>query len=442
MEKNIVISLDKKYNFTDPISIKKHKDKILVISVTTACWIVLDNEEQLRFFQLLRRHNIFNSIREFNGDESDYINVVTQIEARGFDSKEVLKSPHQTMQIYLTNKCNLSCPHCYMNSGIVNDNELSTEEVLSILKFFRKKGGKSVIFSGGEISLRSDLLQIVKYAFDLGLKADIFTNGTKWSEENINLIAPLINRVQISIDGYSEEENSKVRGRGNFIKSLKALDLFIKNRVKTELAITPLYDNSLCNKQLSYIHFAEELRDKYKDFEFEIKFTTGLLSGRELDVTPAIKKEYSSVMTNITNIFNGEDVMNYSFINSHRRKMIFDNCTYGCLNVSSNGDIHACSRITSIKPFANIRKDTFASIYEQSQNAQALSNVINLDPCNSCDLMYICGGGCRIENFKEFLINTNFKDLSEFSIEPRSCNEEIKQTFYNLMINTNEQIFT
>ncbi len=60
------------------------------------------------------------------------------------------------LHLYLTNSCNLRCPHCYMFSGSANFNELTTIEILKLLSDFKEVGGRNVSFSGGEPTMRSD----------------------------------------------------------------------------------------------------------------------------------------------------------------------------------------------------------------------------------------------------------------------------------------------
>lgn len=65
---------------------------------------------------------------------------------------------------------------------------------------------------------------------------------------------------------------------------------------------------------------------------------------------------------------------------------------------------------------------------------------MNLKPCNSCELMYICGGGCRIKYFPD-LLQKDVKELKECGVTPRKCTKEYKEQMYDIMIRTNHRIF-
>lgn len=58
MEKSKHIDINKKYEIPTNISIVRYKKYIIVISVDTANWIVLQNDEQLTFFELLKNNTI------------------------------------------------------------------------------------------------------------------------------------------------------------------------------------------------------------------------------------------------------------------------------------------------------------------------------------------------------------------------------------------------
>lgn len=60
----------------------------------------------------------------------------------------------------LTDRCNLRCQHCYGSLGSPRTKELSLSKIESVLDELREHGTVDVTFSGGEVLLRSDALQI------------------------------------------------------------------------------------------------------------------------------------------------------------------------------------------------------------------------------------------------------------------------------------------
>jgi radical SAM protein with 4Fe4S-binding SPASM domain len=440
IEKKKTIDLSFQYKFPDILKIVRHNGKILIIAPETANWIVLDNESQLTFFNLLKFKPLGESIDSFNGLNDDVQQVLIQLEAKQFcQSKGIRKSDSKLsmLHFYLTNGCNMRCPHCYMWAGSKFDNELSFEEIQTLFNDFASYGGKLVVLSGGEICLRKDLLDIVKAAHDLGLKVQLISNGTLWSQSLIREVAKYISTIRISIDGYSEDVNKIVRGAGSFEKALNTIDSFVKLGVKTELAITPLYNKDLHLHIQDYVNFILGLKNKYAGYSFSTILSKDLLDGRDIKLSPKEKDEYREITNKIDYLCFGTNSADETFFEARKQRMIVDCCTYGELNVSSTGDIYFCSRVTSMSPSANIRTNSFSEIVELSQNAKRLANVDNLYPCRDCELKYICSGDCRLTYFEGFE-NINFSEEQKYV---RTCSAENKSKFYDLMINMNDSLF-
>ena len=306
MKKEVYVDTKKKYCFPMGLKLVRYRDVILVISPDTANWIVLDNLEQELFFQLLQTHSIEESLSLFEGKEINAKCVITQLEAKRFENTSVTSGTEgeTTLHFYLTNACNLRCPHCYMFAGKRNDNELDKDEIYDVLKQYSELGGKKVTFSGGEVMMRDDLLPIVRYAFEKGLLVRILTNGTLWTKEIIAEIAPQVSSVQISIDGYSEETNAEVRGINSFQKSMQAVEWFIGAGVNVEIAVTPFYNFELASRIQDYTNFAKNLLEKYPD-ALKINFAHEVIEGRSVNLTTSQKKEYGEMINRILSEYYG-----------------------------------------------------------------------------------------------------------------------------------------
>ena len=436
----ILIDLTKKYLFPQKISTIYYKGLILIISDETARWLVLNNDKQLEFFDLLKKNNISDSLAKFDGPETDAKNVIMQIEAKHFESDFVRKfNGGNRLHIYLTNECNLRCPHCYMFAGNKIENELNTDEIYLLLRNFKNFGGASITLSGGEVCTRLDLFDIVQFAKSIGLEVQILTNGTLWNDEQINKISPFLHDVQISIDGYNEEENEKIRGKGNYEKALHSLDLFVKNNVKAEVAITPIYNDKLESQIEKYICFGKYLISKYEGKDFKIKFSGSLFDGRSVKLNEKEREKYKQLAEQMyIGCYNiDSDTL---FVNARRNDEVLDNCAYGELVVNANGDIYLCAQIQFLKPIGNVRIDKWEEICKLAKRGHYLSNINNLKPCNMCELKYICGGGCRLLNSKD-LINANLRDNHKSIQFNTECPQGLKESVYDLMIRTNTRIF-
>ena len=434
---NKEINLSTKYNLPSELRIIEYLNKYIIIAPKYSNWIVLNDRDELEFFNLLRNHSIENAIALFNGSDIAVNNVIIQIEARHLESIDITINNYTHMQLYLTNNCNMRCPHCFMYAGTKSENELSTQEILKLLSSFRKSGGTRIILSGGEIGLRKDLEEIINNAYSLGLQIELLTNGTIFSKEFIKRVASIVSRVQVSIDGYSEESNRIIRGYNNFEKALQTIDQFIKEGVKVEIAVTPFPSEHLSYEISEYINFANNLISKYNE-DIVIKFTTDIMDGREIDSSKIDKQKYRDIMNAIIEGVYGVNDNKSGFILSARKQVVNDNCAYGALNISATGDVFPCAKIHSVEHFANIRTTKWDDIMAMSNKLKEMSNITSLEPCNKCELLFICGGGCRLDYFKSFLKPKEL--LNSKHIHPRAeCNE--RERILDPLIETNEYIF-
>ena len=119
-----------------------------------------------------------------------------------------------------------------------------------------------------------------------------------------------------------------------------------------------------------------------------------------------------------------------------------DNCMFGVFTISSNGDVYMCARTSDLRPVANIRTDSFSTIVNISECAAQASHISHLRPCNKCDIRYICGGGCRIDEFPSLVKERKtFEEINYESVSPRECHSKMRDKFYSLMIKSNPYLY-
>ncbi len=140
----------------------------------------------------------------------------------------------------ITRRCNLSCVHCYSQSANKNyADELTTNEGFKLLDDLADFGVPVVLFSGGEPTMRPDLLELIAYARSRGMRAVVSTNGTLIDEKMASEFAKAdLSYVGISLDGMASI-NDKFRGMaGAFDKAINAIENCKAAGVKVGLRFT------------------------------------------------------------------------------------------------------------------------------------------------------------------------------------------------------------
>ena len=114
----------------------------------------------------------------------------------------------------LTDRCNLSCTHCYNESGPGRETmgELTTEEGMQVIDDLAGMGVPLILFSGGEPLLREDIWDLARHARDRGLKMALSTNGTLIIPDVAGRIRECgIRYAGISLDGARAETHDRFR---------------------------------------------------------------------------------------------------------------------------------------------------------------------------------------------------------------------------------------
>jgi radical SAM protein with 4Fe4S-binding SPASM domain len=131
-----------------------------------------------------------------------------------------------TAHFELTYKCNLSCVHCYATNRKL-ENELTTAEVEDVLRQLAEMKCLFLALTGGEILLRTDILQILKTARQLGFALHLFTNGTLMTPGLADEVAkaePL--SVDMSLYSMTPGIHDAITTmRGSHEKTVKAISL-------------------------------------------------------------------------------------------------------------------------------------------------------------------------------------------------------------------------
>lgn len=145
----------------------------------------------------------------------------------------------------LTYRCNFHCKHCYVPESYRKRGELKTKEVFSVLDLLKDSGCFYLGFTGGEVFLRKDILDIFWYAKRKGFEIIIYTNGSlidKAAAEELKRIR--VNKVDITIPALSKPAFERISGvAGSRQKVFTAVNLLRDNKVALGFKTCVLKEN-------------------------------------------------------------------------------------------------------------------------------------------------------------------------------------------------------
>ncbi len=124
-----------------------------------------------------------------------------------------------SMTFILTHRCNFRCDYCDIPEAA--EEEMSARGFKRALDELAGLGLVRASFSGGEVLLRPDALEIVGHARSLGLMTSLNCNA--WlAREHLDGLAKVLDLLVISLDG-PEPDHDRLRRRGSYRRVVQVL---------------------------------------------------------------------------------------------------------------------------------------------------------------------------------------------------------------------------
>ena len=167
----------------------------------------------------------------------------------GVHSRSVAQRVPVNGTIEVTRRCPLRCLHCYNNLPVgdreARSNELTYEEHCRIVDEISEAGCLWLLYTGGEIFVRKDFLDIYTYAKQKGLLIILFTNGTFLTEKVADYLAewrPF--SIEITLYGCTKETYEQVTGiPGSYQRCLHGIHLLLERNLPLKLKTMVLREN-------------------------------------------------------------------------------------------------------------------------------------------------------------------------------------------------------
>lgn len=303
------------------------------------------------------------------------------------------------VQISVTNNCNLSCRHCYRDVRKAFQDEWSITELIDVLRQLRDLAHRidrypSVVFSGGEPLSRPDLGLVVRVAQSLGIVTHVNTNGTLVTGEVASAMRAWgITAVQVSLDGPTPETHDRIRGRGNFARTLDGVRHLIREGIEVMYKVTLMPG---VNDRVIPEFYALANREGVQVLSFARLIAIGP-GARLQQLTMA---EYRQVLDAIA-----YEAHHSAFTRTEIRDAMFDRAFVqdfpfefqseegiSFMALDANGTAYAGRRTPIV--LGNIREHSLAELWEHPVLQELRSRKIH-GKCAHCELFSVCGGGSR-----------------------------------------------
>ncbi|MCR5617761.1 MAG: radical SAM protein [Clostridiales bacterium] len=119
--------------------------------------------------------------------------------------------------------CNQKCVHCYAaDQALAEENELTADEWLKIIRKLRKEKISQVTFTGGEPTMRDDLPDLIREARWFVTRLN--TNGVNLTEEYCKRLREAdLDSMQVTFYSCDEEIHNRLVGAANYQKTVDGI---------------------------------------------------------------------------------------------------------------------------------------------------------------------------------------------------------------------------
>jgi radical SAM protein with 4Fe4S-binding SPASM domain len=290
----------------------------------------------------------------------------------------------KNLMINITERCNLTCKHCYITEK--NKVDMPLNDVVNLIEEFDALQGIRVILTGGEPFLYSQLEQLLKKLIDISLQKVILTNGVlvdDMDEKIFNLLEKNFIEVYVSVDGLEQTHND-FRNARCFEETIRGISALLDRGISVSI-------NTMIHKQN-----IDEFGDLYQLITDlgEIKNWSIDIPTFGEEIPEEIKQKYE-----ISYKQGGKILKNYGWGIIYETPLEGQKVDYSCgpylMAVDVLGNISKCGFTFFGKPLGNVFKLGLKKSWKLVQ--KNLNWSIQELECAKIDCEYLddCRGGCR-----------------------------------------------
>jgi len=311
-----------------------------------------------------------------------------------FDEPRPLEPDRPSVQLQLTNGCNLACRYCCTNSGEPRRSEVTFEQMCRVVDQAQEvigPGGQMALL-GGEPFLVPWAPELARRIVDRGHNLTIFTNGVLHVDPELARQTAELNRrgaqVRVSLAGPTAPLCDGTSGTSRFDAVLEGIAQISRfgGSVVVDLMVLPQQVEEL----------AAEFHRLRKRLPAGTPIALGILylSGREAgEHLFASRAEMEQALDRIS--FEAGELIAAPMTAPVTHRRVGCGCALGNhLHVRSDGQLFNCFKME--ERVGDLVEDGFL---ETAHRVRATPHpAAELAFCTDCALATLCGGGCRSDN--------------------------------------------
>lgn len=320
----------------------------------------------------------------------------------------------------ITNRCNLSCKHCYQDAiRKRGPEELNRKEKIDVVDQLADNLVPMIALAGGEPMVDPDLWSVLERAQHRGIYVTLATNGTMLTPQNCERLQMFgVKYVEISLDSLDPSIHDDFRQMpGAWQRTVQGIKNVQAHGMRAGIATC--FTRDTVDQAPQMIAFAKSLQaNTFVHFNF-IPVGRGADMAHE-DLTPdqrerllhllydTLEEGQISVMSTAPQFgracmafgdLDGMMAMGHGGSGKGRQARVVSKYIGGCgahrcyCSIQPNGKVNPCVYMPT-RTIGDLRKTSFAEIWNQPLEAILSDREDRGDHCGVCDYRSFCGG-CR-----------------------------------------------
>lgn len=353
--------------------------------------------KELADLGLLTFQNYQPKEREVNFDDS-------LIKAEG--KKPIYQAPIIS-HLAITSRCNMRCKYCSVRRvHQKSPEELSTEDYKKIIEKLNDWGVFQIGFTGGEPTLREDIVELTKYVSSVGTACNLTTNGWFLPEKKIKALYKAgMEQTQVSLDSHKKKTHEQLRDKGSWSRAWRTIECL--KDVGMKVGIDCVVTENNIDDIPDFIEFLAARKIlgltliKLKKGDLPLPIFKRLIPDyKKYGGLIARLCERENKMPEVTIDCGSVCNLHYSLTLEEQKRLHSAGCPVGhnLISITSNGDLYPCAALSSKKfRLGNILTDDLDDIWN---NNEVLANLRDIKArvkgvCRDCERLDSCRAGCR-----------------------------------------------
>jgi radical SAM protein with 4Fe4S-binding SPASM domain len=307
--------------------------------------------------------------------------------------------------------CNLNCLYCYAG-GTAIENELTYDEIISVIEQAAALGAKQVVnIGGGEPLAYPFYWDVLQKERSYGLKSITFTNGTFITNGVAKQLFDLNESIALKLNSFDLQTQDYLAGKkGTGKKIQQALDHLLKVGYGKQPAPILAIETIVCKQNYHEIESIYQFCRKNNILPYiEILTLQGNAKKNEHNLATQPDKNYA-LFQNLLKF----DQDNYGITWPLIPPVAGQTCKrlLYSMYVRSDGNIQVCPGIEIVHPDLNVRNKSIQWILKHAEVFQKARNIYQhlKGHCKTCQ--YTDCYGCR---------GTAFSDSGDYCAADPSC---------------------